>query len=59
MTIQNKRFEQLREAALNLGMSNSDAQHYATEALNKELRERSEHEADRDRAYSLDHGNRS
>lgn len=32
-----RRFRQLYEAALNLDMSKSDAQHYATEALNKEL----------------------
>lgn len=32
-----RRFEQLYEAALNLGMTANHAKFYATEALNKEL----------------------
>ncbi len=32
-----RRFRQLYEAALNLGMSESDARYYASDTLNKEL----------------------
>lgn len=32
-----RRFRQLTEAALNLGMSHKDAQHYAIEALKREM----------------------
>lgn len=32
-----RRYRKLYDAALNLGMSASDAQHYATEALTKEM----------------------
>lgn len=32
-----RRFRQLYEAALNLGMSESDANHYANDALKREL----------------------
>lgn len=32
-----RRLKQLREAALNLGMSESHANHYAIETLNREL----------------------